>query len=269
MVASWSLAGRTALVTGGSRGLGFAIASALAGRGANVAIISRKDADVKTAASLLESTHDGAAVLPIVADATDDDAVKAALTQVQEWKGGLNILVNNAGPQLAPTPVTDADDAVLTAAMDTKLLGFLRFSRAALPLLGESGHGAIVNVAGATAHVPIPNTAVTGIVNTAVVALTSFLASEAAAQGVRVNAISPGMTKTEGWLAKNEAAANQQGITPDEVRAGVVKGLGIRLGRWAEPSEIGNAVAFLASDDASYMTGQVLRVDGGLSKPVA
>jgi NAD(P)-dependent dehydrogenase (short-subunit alcohol dehydrogenase family) len=177
--------------------------------------------------------------------------------------------VNNAGPQLPPTRVTDADENVITSAFDTKLLGFLRVSRAALPLLNQAGKGSIVNVAGATAHVPIPNTAVTGIINASVVALTSFLAGEAAPNNVRVNAISPGMTKTEGWLARNEAAAAQQGITADEVRAGVVKGLGIGLGRWAEPAEIGAAAAFLASDDASYVTGQVLRVDGGLSKPVA
>jgi NAD(P)-dependent dehydrogenase (short-subunit alcohol dehydrogenase family) len=268
MTAGSGLDGRTAFVTGGSRGLGFAIAQALLERGAKVAIISRNDADVKAAAARLDSGS-SANVLPIVADVTDDESVKAALKQAHGWQSRLDILVNNAGPQLAPTPVADADENVITSTFDTKLLGFLRVSRAALPFLSESGNGSIVNVAGATAHVPIPNTGVTGIINTAVVALTSFLASEAAPKNVRVNAISPGMTKTEGWLARNEAAAVQQDITADEVRAGVVKALGIRLGRWAEPAEIGAAAAFLASDDASYMTGQVLRVDGGLSKPVA
>ncbi|HYR16974.1 MAG TPA: SDR family oxidoreductase [Mycobacterium sp.] len=268
MTAGWSLDGRTALVTGGSRGLGFASAQALLARGAKVAIISRNDADVKAAAARLDSGT-SPNVLPIVADVTDDESVKAALAQAHGWQGRLDILVNNAGPQLAPTPVTEADLDVITSAFDTKLFGFLRVSRAALPLLSETGKGSIVNVAGATAHVPIPNTGVTGIVNASVVALTSFLAGEAAPKSVRVNAISPGMTKTEGWLAKNEAAAAQQDISPDDVRAGVVKALGIRLGRWAEPAEIGAAVGFLASDDASYVTGQVLRVDGGLSKPVA
>ncbi|MGE0214801.1 MAG: SDR family NAD(P)-dependent oxidoreductase [Mycolicibacterium sp.] len=254
-------------MTGGSRGLGFAVAEALLQRGAKVAIISRNDADVKAAAARLDS--DGSKVLPIIADVTDDDSVKAALAQVQGWQGRLDILVNNAGPQLAPSPVVDADESAIIATFNTKLLGFLRVSRAALAALSESGKGSIVNVAGATAHVPVPNTGVTGIVNASVVALTSFLAGEAAPKNVRVNAISPGMTKTEGWLAKNEAAAAQQDISADEVRAGVVKALGIRLGRWAEPAEIGAAAAFLASDDASYVTGQVLRVDGGLSKPVA
>ena len=267
MTAGWSLDGRTAFVTGGSRGLGFAVAEALLERGARVAIISRNDADVKAAAARLDS--DSSKVLPIVADVTDDESVKAALAQAHGWQCRLDILVNNAGPQLAPSPVANVDENVITSAFDTKLLGFLRASRAALPYLSKAGKGSIVNVAGATAHVPIPNTGLTGIVNASVVALTSFLATEAAPNNVRVNAISPGMTKTEGWLAKNEAAAVQQDITADEVRAGVVKALGIRLGRWAEPAEIGAAAAFLASDEASYITGQVLRVDGGLSKPVA
>lgn len=269
MASGWNLDGRTALVTGGSRGLGFAIAQALLERGAKVAIIARDDAAVKAAAGRLDSGAGAQNVLPIVADVADSDSINEALAQVHEWQGRLDIVVNNAGPQLAPSPVADADENVLTSAFDTKLLGFLRVSKAALPFLSQDGTGSIVNVAGATAHVPIPNTGVTGIVNASVVALTSFLATEAAAKNIRVNAISPGMTKTEGWLAKNEAAAQQQDKTADEIRAGVVQGLGIRLGRWAEPAEIGAAAAFLASDDASYITGQVLRVDGGLSKPVA
>ncbi|MBM0126745.1 SDR family NAD(P)-dependent oxidoreductase [Pimelobacter simplex] len=269
MAAGWKLDGRTALVTGGSRGLGYAIAQALRDRGANVAIIARDDAAVKSAASRLEGDSSSQSVLPIVADVADSESVQSALTQARDWQGRLDIVVNNAGPQLIPSSLADAEEHAVLSAFDTKLLGFLRVSQAALPLLNQEGTGSIVNVAGATAHALVPNTGVTGIVNAAVVALTSFLASEAAPKNVRVNAISPGMTKTEGWLAKNEMAAQQQGKSPEEVRASMVQMLGIRLGRWAEPSEIGAAAAFLASDDASYMTGQVLRVDGGLSKPVA
>lgn len=269
MTAGWKLDGRTAFVTGGSRGLGFAIAQALLERGAKVAIVARDDSAIKAAAGRLDASAGPQAVLPIAADVSDDGSVVSALNQVREWQGRLDIVVNNAGPQLAPSAIADADEQVVASTLDTKLLGFLRVARAALPILSQEGTGSIVNVAGATAHVPIPNTGVTGIANAAVVALTSFLATEAAPKNIRVNAISPGMTKTEGWLAKNEAMAQQQGKSPEEVRAGMVQALGIRLGRWAEPAEIGAAAAFLASDDASYMTGQVLRVDGGLSKPVA
>lgn len=269
MAAGWNLEGRTAFVTGGSRGLGYAIAQALLERGAKVAIAARDEAAVKAAAGRL--TADGRAedVLSVVVDVTDAESVDNALAEVHAWQGSLDIVVNNAGPQLAPSPLEQADENVVASAFDTKLIGFLRVAQAALPLLSRTGSGSIINVVGATAHAVIPNTGPTAIVNAGVVALTSYLATEAAAGNVRVNAISPGMTKTEGWLTKTEAMAKQQGKSAEEVRAGMAKGLGIRLDRWAEPAEIGAAAAFLASDDASYMTGQVLRVDGGLSKPVA
>ncbi|MFF3559615.1 SDR family NAD(P)-dependent oxidoreductase [Streptomyces sp. NPDC002574] len=269
MAAGWNLEGRTAFVTGGSRGLGFAIAQALLERGAKVAIAARDEAAVKAAAGRLSAGAGAEDVLPVVMDVTDADSVNGALAEVHAWQGGIDILVNNAGPQLAPSTLDNVDETVVAAAFDTKLLGFLRVSRAALPFLSRNGSGAIVNVVGATAHAVIPNTGPTAIVNAGVVALTSYLASEAAPSNIRVNAISPGMTRTEGWLTKTEAMGKQQGKSAEEVRAGMAKGLGIRLDRWAEPTEIGSAAAFLASDDASYVTGQVLRVDGGLSKPVA
>ncbi|MEU1597606.1 SDR family oxidoreductase [Streptomyces sp. NPDC005708] len=269
MAAGWNLEGRTAFVTGGSRGLGFAIAQALLERGAKVAIAARDEAAVKAAAGRLTAGAGAEDVLPVVADVTDADSVNSALAEVHAWQGSLDILVNNAGPQLAPSALEGVDEKVIASAFDTKLIGFLRVSQAALPFLSRTGSGNIVNVVGATAHAVIPNTGPTAIVNAGVVALTSYLATEAAASNIRVNAISPGMTKTEGWLTKTEAMGKQQGKSAEAVRAGMAKGLGIRLDRWAEPAEIGAAAAFLASDDASYVTGQVLRVDGGLSKPVA
>jgi NAD(P)-dependent dehydrogenase (short-subunit alcohol dehydrogenase family) len=268
MTTGRNLTGRTALVTGGSRGLGYAIAQALLDRGAKVAIAARDDANVKAAASRLLGDSSEENVLPIVADVSDSDSVRSALAQAHAWQGGLDILVNNAGPGLTPTPLSEVEESILGSVFDTKLLGFLRVVQAAHPFLNQE-HGSVVNVAGVTAHQLVPNASVMGIVNAGVVALTSYLASEAAPYGVRVNAISPGMTKTEGWLTKTEAMAQQQGKTAEEVRAAMTQNLGIGLNRWADPAEIGAAAAFLASDDASYVTGQVLVVDGGLTKRVA
>jgi len=269
MSAGWNLEGRTAFVTGGSRGLGLAIAQSLVERGAKVAIAARDDVAVKAAADRLSAISGDASVLPVVADVSDAESVNSALAEAHAWQGSLDILVNNAGPQLAPASLHDLEEQTLAGVFDTKLLGFLRVAHAGLPFLSRDGRGSVINVAGATAHVLVPNAAAAGIVNSGVVALTSYLASEAAAINVRVNAISPGMTKTEGWLTKTEAMADQQGKTPEEVRAGIAQGLGIRLNRWAETSEVGAAAAFLASDDASYITGQVLCVDGGLTKRIA
>ncbi|MFJ4466923.1 SDR family NAD(P)-dependent oxidoreductase [Streptomyces sp. NPDC089424] len=269
MAAGWNLEGRTAFVTGGSRGLGFAIAQALLERGAKVAIAARDEAAVKAAAGRLAAGAGAQDVLPVVADVTDADSVGSALAEVHAWHGALDIVVNNAGPQLTPSPLDKADEKNIASAFDTKLIGYVRVAQAALPYLSRTGSGSIVNVVGATAHLLIPQAGVTAVVNASVVALTSYLATEAAADNIRVNAISPGMTRTEGWLTKTEAMGKQQGKTAEEVRAGMAQGLGIRLNRWADPAEIGAAAAFLASDDASYVTGQVLRVDGGMSKPVA
>lgn len=262
-----SLDGRTALVTGGSRGLGFAIARALLERGARVALLARDEAAAKSAADHLVGDT-GGEVLTLTADVADGASVVDAVEQAARWRGRLDVVVNNAGPQLVPNSLGDTDPSVIASAIDVKLLGFARVASAALPLLSRDGTGSVVNVAGATAHALVPNAGATAIVNAAVVAFTSYLATEAAAHNVRVNTLSPGMTKTEGWLAKHEAAGRQQGKSPEEVRAAMVQALGIRLGRWAEPEEIGRAACFLASDESSYMTGQVLRVDGGLTRPV-
>jgi NAD(P)-dependent dehydrogenase (short-subunit alcohol dehydrogenase family) len=258
------LSGRTALVTGASRGIGKAIATTLSARGASVALLARNETALKDTAAEL-----GAETLVLATDVCDTAAVDAAVASAHRWHDRLDIVVNCAGPQLSSSPLGETGDDALAGALDTKLQAFLRVTRAALPLLSTTGTGSVVNIAGATAHTPLPGTGVSGITNAAVVALTGFLATEGAARGIRVNAVSPGMTLTEGWLERHEGMAAQQGKTADEVRAGMVAGLGIRLGRWARTDEIAAAVAFLASDDATYITGQVLRVDGGLTKQVA
>lgn len=262
------LAGRVALVTGASRGIGLAIVRALQEEGVRVAALARDEAALKAAAETLAKQGESELLL-LSADVTDTESVNLAVRRAHAWAGRLDILVNCAGPQLTPSPLTQTPDSVIADYLNVKLLGFHRVASAALPLLSDSGTGRIINVAGQTARTVVPNAGVTGIANAAVIAFTSYLASEAAARNVLVNAISPGMTLTEGWHRKHEAMAEQQGKTAEQVREAMAAGVGIRLGRWAEPDEIAKCVVFLASDLATYATGRVLEVDGGMSKAVA
>lgn len=257
---------RVALVTGATRGIGLAIASALHAHGARVVGIARNADQLDKAARTIGALDDS--FLGVAADVTDGDAVSAAVARAHEWGGQLNILVNNAGPPLTSAPLGDTSTDVLRNCLDAKLLGFHRVSAAALPLISEDGTGRIINIAGQAATTFVSGAGVTGITNAAVLAFSKYLAAEAAPRNILVNAVSPGLTLTEGWLAKHDAMAAPQGKTPDEVRAGMTSGAGVKLGRWAEPAEIANAVVMLASDLASYLSGAVVEVDGGLSKSV-
>jgi len=258
---------RVAVVTGASRGIGFAITRALQNEGVRVAALARYETALKSAAEGLPNREDSALLL-LGADVSDTESVRTAVERAHSWGGRLDIVVNCAGPQLTPSALTETPDTVLADYLNVKLLGFHRVASAALPLLSDTGSGRIINISGQTARTIVPNAGVTGITNAAVIALNSYLATEAAARNVLVNAVSPGMTLTEGWQAKHEAIARQQGKTAEQVRDGMTAGAGIRLARWAAPEEIAKAVVFLASDLSSYLTGRVLEVDGGLSKAV-
>jgi NAD(P)-dependent dehydrogenase (short-subunit alcohol dehydrogenase family) len=262
------LADRVALVTGGTSGIGLAIAAALHAEGAHVAVLARGESSDESQAVKTLGSGAGGEVLGLIGDVTNREDVDRALAEALAWKGRLNIVVNNAGPQIQQTPIADSEDETWRNTLDVKVIGMVRVARAALGKLSDDGRSAIVNVSGVTARAVLPNASVTAAANAAVLALTSYLATEAAPRGIRVNAVIPGMTNTEGWQQRLDSMATAQSKTREEVRVDMTRNLGIRLGRWAEPSEIASAVTFLASDRASYITGQMLGVDGGLAKGV-
>lgn len=253
---------RIAVVTGGTRGIGFAIAEGLVAEGARVALLARTKDDLDAA---VERLGGAACAAGFVADLTDPASVDAAIDAAAGWGGGINVVINNAGPPMQSGTVAELTDDPWMDTYRTKAGGMIRVARAAMRHLPDDGTGCIVNISGVTAVSMIPNAGVTGMTNSAVQTFSKYLAAELGPRNIRVNAVSPGMTLTEGWLSRGAGAAAAQGITPEEFFAGMVQRLGLVLGRWAQPREIANMAVFLASDLASFVTGQIVVVDGGQS----
>src|SRR5258707_7970655 len=219
---TWALPARGALRPGASRGIGYAIAKALQEQGVRVALISRDEEALKSAAATLPAPGPND-VLTLGADVTDTESVRTAVGKAHSWGGRLDIIVNCAGPEVTFSELAQTPTEALASALDAKLLGFHRVASAALPLLSDSGSGRIINIAGAAALTLIPNLGVTGITNAAVLAFTNYLASEASAKNVLVNAVSPGMTLTDGQASRLESIGKSQGQTVEEVSKGIAE----------------------------------------------
>jgi 3-oxoacyl-[acyl-carrier protein] reductase len=240
---------RVVVVTGAANGIGLATATQLWGRGWRVVIA---DLDGDTAEQRRAELDDGTDTLAVSADVTDTAAVEAMVAAVADRFGRLDALVNNAGRPVSG-PVDSLDDAAWDAALAVNLSGTLRCSRAALPLLRRSPAPSVVNMASAAALVGMAGRAGYSAAKAGVAALTRVLAVEWADDGIRVNAVAPGYVRTAGF---DERMGAERGR---ELSAHVP------LGRLCRPEEVGSVIAFLVSDDASYVTGQVLPIDGGLT----
>ncbi|GAA4861154.1 SDR family NAD(P)-dependent oxidoreductase [Actinomycetospora straminea] len=256
------LGGRVAIVTGASRGIGLACARALATEGAHVVLVGRDADTLEGAAGRVRSAGPASTVLTIVADTTDDAAVRTMVDRAVGVLGGVDVLVNAAARPAGGSPIPPlaelTDDAVL-AEVDTKVLGYLRTARAVAPHMTAQGWGRIVNISGLNAR---RTGSIAGTIrNVGVAALTANLADELGPHGVGVVVVHPGYTETErtaGMIADRVAAT---GRSEDEVRAELAAATSLR--RIITADEVADVVAFLASPRAVSVTGGAVAAAGG------
>jgi len=256
------LKGRRAVVTGGSKGLGRAIADELAREGAAVAICARNQDEVTAAGEELE--RHGNEVFARVADVTDPQAVTTFVDDAAAALGGIDILVNNAGRARPGTFATLSDDD-WKGDLDVKLFSMIRCSRAALPHLRASEAARIININAVQAKVPDPRFFATSTNRAACLAFTKTLSLELAPDGVLVNAVNIGYVVTPQWANIHQHRAPE--LSEDEFFSTMAEAE-VPLGRFGTPDEVSGLVAFLASDRASYITGAMIDVAGGMGRYV-
>ena len=256
------LKGKIALVTGASHGLGFATARLLAQEGASVALNSRNRDKLQSAVDSISGESRGS-IAAFPGDLTNHAIPDIIVKQTIETFGGLDILITNAGGP-PPAKFESIDDETWQKAIELSFLSHVRLIRAALPFLKRSSAASVLSITSYSVKQPIPNLILSNSIRAATVGLTKSLALELGSQGIRFNSILPAWIETERILelTRYHATANQTTVE-DELHKQAVD---CPLGRIGTPEEFANAAVFLVSPAASYITGVMLTIDGGLYK---
>jgi NAD(P)-dependent dehydrogenase (short-subunit alcohol dehydrogenase family) len=245
------LTGKVAIVTGGSRGIGLAAASAMCAAGAAVVIASRKPEPLELAAAQIREQTGGQA-LAVPAHTGDDEAVNRVVERAVAEFGGVDILVNNAATNPHFGPILSSDDSHWDKTWDVNVKGYFRMARACVASMRERGGGRIINIASVAGRRVQPGMGVYCVSKAAVVMLTQVLAVELAEAKINVNALTPGFVKTK---FSSAIWGNEQ------IGEAVLKSIPQK--RMADPEEIASLILFLASPASSFMTGSILDIDGG------
>ena len=249
------LQGRRALITGGSRGIGYGVAAVLAGEGCNLALASRNAESLEAARTRLQQAH------PVAVDTHALDLSRSEnVRRLASECGAIDVLVNNAGA--IPQGTIELDERVWREAWDLKVFGFIALTREVYRDMCGRRRGVIVNVLGNAGERPTPNYVAGSMANAALMTMTRMMGAESVRHGVRVVAVSPGYTETGRQIVRWQARAKEQ--FGDESRWRELTAV-FPFGRLATVDEVANSVAFLASDCSSYTSGAILTIDGGFS----
>ncbi len=256
------LSGKHALVLGASRGLGLAAARRLCEEGADVTLCARNE---KTLAEALQGLRRyGTQIHAAAVDLTDTNSVRNLIARLA-GDSAPDILVNNSGGP-APGPVVGIPAERWQADFQTMAVSLFSITSAVVPRMQEKGFGRIITIVSSGVSQPIANLGVSNAVRAAIVGWSKTLANEVAAKGVTVNCIAPGRIHTSRVDELDAAAAKKAGKTVEEVRSASIAA--IPVGRYGRPEELGDVVAFIASERASYINGSVIRVDGGFIRSI-
>ncbi len=260
---NFDLQGKVALVTGGSRGIGRAIAVALAAQGIDIALCGRTKETLAQAADEIRAL--GAQAWPMVADVSRLEDIQSFVGEAVGAAGRTDILINNAVTSMS-APFDEQTDEHWRYHIDVKLMAYIRCAREVLPHMQAQGGGRIVNIGGMTARIAAPLRVTNGIVNAGVANFTKQFAGHVAAHNITVNCVHPGTTATDRMLQGFERQARDANLSVAEIEARQIAE--IPMGRLIKPQDIAAAALFFCSPMADIITGQSIAVDGGSASSV-